>query len=271
MRFHHFFDESPNVEQAAAHVTTRAGFSPQDLHSACYRTIIPLHHFLNGVVHMLLRELQAMVESTADAAFAVDSAGLIVAWNAGAERLLGLPAATSLGQKCGQILQGMDECGPVCSADCTVLRSTQCHHPVNNFDLQVATPHGPQWCHVSTLRAYVANSAAPYALHIVCGIDVRKRLELLVRDFIVNEAKLPPEEVHALIATTRSSAREVELTDRELETLKLLAKGATTEEIAQQLHISHTTVNNHVQHILTKLNAHTRLEAIRRAEHAGRI
>ncbi|MBS1812985.1 MAG: response regulator transcription factor [Acidobacteria bacterium] len=137
--------------------------------------------------------------------------------------------------------------------------------------MQVATPHGPQWCNVSTLRAHVANTAGPYALHIVRGIDVRKRLELLVRDFIVNEAKLPPEEVHALIATTRSSAREVELTDRELETLKLLAKGATTEEIAQQLHISRTTVNNHIQHILTKLNAHTRLEAIRRAEHAGLI
>jgi two-component system, NarL family, response regulator DesR len=74
-----------------------------------------------------------------------------------------------------------------------------------------------------------------------------------------------------LIATSRSSAREVELTDREAETLNLLAKGATTEEIAQQLHISRTTVNNHIQHILNKLNAHTRLEAIRRAERAGLI
>jgi DNA-binding NarL/FixJ family response regulator len=53
--------------------------------------------------------------------------------------------------------------------------------------------------------------------------------------------------------------------------LKLLAKGRATEAIAKQLHISRTTVNNHVQHILNKLNAHTRLEAIRRAEHAGLI
>lgn len=220
---------------------------------------------------MLLRELQAMVDSTADAAFAVDSAGLIVLWNAGAERLFGLPAANALGQRCGQILQGLDECGPVCSADCTVLRSTQCQHPINNFDLQVNTSHGPQWCNVSTLRAPITNVAAPYALHIIRGIDVRKRLELLVRDFIVSEAKLPLEDAHALISTTRSSARVVELTDREVEILKLLAKGATTAEIAKQLHISRITVNNHIQHILSKLNAHTRLEAIRRAEHAGLI
>jgi DNA-binding NarL/FixJ family response regulator len=56
-----------------------------------------------------------------------------------------------------------------------------------------------------------------------------------------------------------------------LEVLRLLAKGETTESIADQLSISRTTVNNHIQHILHKLNAHTRLEAIRRAEHAGLI
>ncbi|MBK9316554.1 MAG: response regulator transcription factor [Acidobacteria bacterium] len=30
-------------------------------------------------------------------------------------------------------------------------------------------------------------------------------------------------------------------------------------------------VNNHIQNILKKLNAHTRLEAVRRAEYAGLI
>lgn len=96
-------------------------------------------------------------------------------------------------------------------------------------------------------------------------------MELLVRDFIVSEAKLPAEDVKALVSTTRSSAREVELTERELEVLRLLAKGVVTKAIAEQLHISHTTANNHIQHILKKLNAHTRLEAVRRAEHAGLI
>ena len=48
-----------------------------------------------------------------------------------------------------------------------------------------------------------------------------------------------------------------------------MGKGGTTSSIAGQLHISRTTVDNHVQHILRKLDSHTRLEAIRRAEHAG--
>lgn len=220
---------------------------------------------------MLLRELKEMVDSTADAAFAVDGAGAIAAWNTAAEKLFGILAEDAIGRPCGEILQGMDECGAVCSSECSAHRAVKRSHPINNFDLQVRTSTGMQWCNVSILRADVAHSTSPYSLHIIRGIDLHKRMELVVRDFIVSEAKLPAEDVKALVSTTRSSAREVALTERELEVLKLLAKGAATAAIAKQLHISRTTVNNHVQHILSKLNAHTRLEAIRRAEHAGLI
>lgn len=220
---------------------------------------------------MLLRELRELVESTADAAFAVDEAGVVVAWNRAAEAMFGHPAGQTLGQPCAQILQGTDECGPVCSPDCSVRQAVQCHHQVSNFDLQVRTPEGMRWCNVSVLAAEVANSSFPYSIHIIRPVDTRKKLEMLVRDFIVTETKLPAEEVKTLVSSTRSPAREVELTNRELEILRLLAKGATSEAIAGQLHISRTTVNNHTQHILHKLNAHTRLEAIRRAEMAGLI
>ena len=64
---------------------------------------------------------------------------------------------------------------------------------------------------------------------------------------------------------------EAELTKRQGEILRLLVRGATTASIAAELHISRTTVNNHVQQILHKLNAHTRLEAIRRAERTGSV
>jgi two-component system, NarL family, response regulator DesR len=63
----------------------------------------------------------------------------------------------------------------------------------------------------------------------------------------------------------------VPLTSREIEVLKSLANGLSTKAIANQLSISSATVNNHIKHILTKLDAHTRLEAIRHAESAGVI
>jgi PAS domain S-box-containing protein len=220
---------------------------------------------------MQLRELKELVNSTADAAFAVDGTGTIVVWNQAAGALFGLSAGEAVGKSCAQVLQGTDECGTVCSQNCTVQQAVQGRHQVSNFDLQVLTAQGRQWCNISVLAAEVAHSTQLYSIHIVRPVDVSKRLEMLVRDFIVSETRLPAEEVKNLFSVTRSPAREADLTNRELEVLRLLAKGATTGAIAEQLHISRTTVNNHIQHILRKLNAHTRLEAIRRAELAGLI
>ena len=141
--------------------------------------------------------------------------------------------------------------------------------PVSNFDLQIETRQGRKWCNVSVLMVQEAESTSPYCIHIVRPIDVPKRLELLMRDFIVTETGLPPKSARRLGSLRRIPTGEAELTKRQGEILRLLVKGATTASIAAELHISRTTVNNHVQQILHKLNAHTRLEAIRRAERSG--
>jgi PAS domain S-box-containing protein len=215
--------------------------------------------------------LKNLIEGTADAAFAVDGSGAIVAWNRAAESLFGLSTDDAIGRQCGEVIQGLDECGSFCSRDCTVQQSVRKRHPVGNFDLQVPTPGGPRWCNVSVMIAEVANSTLPYSLHIVRAIDTRKRLELVVRDFLVSQTDLTPDQAAAVISSTRAPAQSATLSERELEVLRLLARGTTTAAIAKQLHISRTTVNNHIQHILRKLDVHTRLEAIRRAELAGLI
>ncbi|WP_372729575.1 response regulator [Nocardioides sp.] len=52
------------------------------------------------------------------------------------------------------------------------------------------------------------------------------------------------------------------LTDRELEVLRLVARGMNNREIARQLFISENTVKNHVRNILEKLQLHSRMEAV---------
>ncbi|HHC08661.1 MAG TPA: response regulator transcription factor [Actinobacteria bacterium] len=52
------------------------------------------------------------------------------------------------------------------------------------------------------------------------------------------------------------------LTPREREVLGLLAEGKSGGEIAEELYVSPTTVRNHVQHILGKLEVHSRVEAV---------
>ena len=52
------------------------------------------------------------------------------------------------------------------------------------------------------------------------------------------------------------------LTDRELEVLRLVAKGLNNRVIAKQLFISENTVKNHIRNILEKLQLHSRMEAV---------
>jgi LuxR family maltose regulon positive regulatory protein len=55
------------------------------------------------------------------------------------------------------------------------------------------------------------------------------------------------------------------LTDRELDVLHLLPTELTTAEIAERLYISYHTVRTHLKHIYSKLDAHSRHEAVTRA------
>ncbi|MFJ8857318.1 response regulator [Streptomyces sp. NPDC102451] len=60
-----------------------------------------------------------------------------------------------------------------------------------------------------------------------------------------------------------------QLTDRETEVLRLVAKGLSYKQIAERLVISHRTVQNHVQNTLGKLQLHNRVELVRYAIEAG--
>ncbi len=60
----------------------------------------------------------------------------------------------------------------------------------------------------------------------------------------------------------RDQVTGLRLTDRELEVLRLVAKGLNNREIAKQLFISENTVKNHVRNILEKLQLHSRMEAV---------
>jgi two-component system NarL family response regulator len=52
------------------------------------------------------------------------------------------------------------------------------------------------------------------------------------------------------------------LTPRELEVLRLVARGMSNREVAEQLYISENTVKNHMRNILEKLQLHSRMEAV---------
>ena len=71
------------------------------------------------------------------------------------------------------------------------------------------------------------------------------------------------------MAEPASSLGESQLTERETEVLKMVAKGLSYKQIAERLVLSHRTVQNHVQNTLRKLQLHNRVELTRYAIEQG--
>jgi DNA-binding NarL/FixJ family response regulator len=71
------------------------------------------------------------------------------------------------------------------------------------------------------------------------------------------------------LAATPTTADAPQLTVRETEVLRLVAKGLSYKQIAERLVLSHRTVQNHVQNTLGKLQLHNRVELVRFAIEQG--
>ncbi len=70
---------------------------------------------------------------------------------------------------------------------------------------------------------------------------------------------------------TRSPSSADRLSRRELEVLQLLSEGLSTADLASRLHLSVNTVRNHIQNAISRLGAHSKLEAVSIALRDGLI
>ncbi len=100
-----------------------------------------------------------------------------------------------------------------------------------------------------------------------------------IRLVAAGEALLAPSVTRRLIsefskvgpASPKPPAAFDELTERELEVLKLMARGLSNAEIAEELVVSPTTVKTHVAHVLGKLGLRDRVQAVVQAYESGLV
>jgi NarL family two-component system response regulator LiaR len=115
-----------------------------------------------------------------------------------------------------------------------------------------------------------------------CGYVLKTRavdeLVSIIRQAAAGGMVLSPEVPRAVGGARRAPtgldlAHRIEhpLTDREMDVLRQLASGRSTEQIADSLYISVLTVRSHVKSILAKLGVHSKLEAVTYALHLGLI
>ena len=88
-----------------------------------------------------------------------------------------------------------------------------------------------------------------------------------IRDVLAGKTYLAP----AAAAKLAEGVSRVQLTPREMATLKLLADGKANKEIANELDISERTVKTHLGHLFEKLGVTSRTEAIKVATRRGLV
>jgi PAS domain S-box-containing protein len=193
---------------------------------------------------------------TSDAMVAINSLSRIVAWNPAATGLFGHAPEEVLGKCCADVLGWRDRHGNfVCGADCAVRKQAARELAGVTQNVLATTKSGRAiWITVSSL-------VLPRVHHRVCRVV----------HFIREVAFTPLEEgaTHFVHEDHRRHGLLRALTARERDVLDLLTTGATSAEIGTRLGISVVTVQNHVAHILAKLNVRSRLEAVALALRAG--
>ncbi len=193
------------------------------------------------------------VASTAEAAYATNEKGKILAWNKAAEQLLGHEEVRVLGKPCYEILAGKDPFGNrYCDKNCSLINMARRGEPIHNFELLVRNSQS------EIIRVDVSVVCLPSRAHSeLTFLHVLKPFE----------SKQEAKEVREPVSQARDPSAQ--LSRRELEVLRLLADGTSTKKIAEVLFISVETVRNHIKHVARKLQAHSRSEAIARARRKG--
>lgn len=203
-------------------------------------------------------ELVLDVLSISEPAFAINSKHQIVAWNDAAERLLGISAQNIIGARCYETLNAIDGaiCGECHTCPAGELYSRQA--PASSETPNAPAGQSDRRLHLTTLAARTAQG--------------QSRIVHLLREEQTRKLRRPPVTPTASPTTTGSRRiNPLALTQRELEVLRLLGAGYSTADIAVTLSIARVTARNHVNKVLDKLGASSRLHAVVLASQLGLI
>ena len=127
------------------------------------------------------------------------------------------------------------------------------------------------------LDEYVYEALRSGASGFVLKDDPPEQLLAAIRVVAAGEALLSPAITKRVIRQFARMPRPEpprqldELTERELEVFRLIARGLSNAEIARELYISDTTVKTHITHILMKLNLRDRVQAVVLAHETGLV
>ena len=141
------------------------------------------------------------------------------------------------------------------------------------------SPSAPKVIVLTTfdLDEYVYDAIRAGASGFLLKSTAPQQLTAGIRSVIAGDALLAPQITRRLLErfterpprSLRPPPELAELTEREIEVLRLIAEGRSNAEIATALYVTSATVKTHVNHILTKLRLRDRVQAVALAYRTG--
>lgn len=190
------------------------------------------------------------ISSLGTAVWICDPHGRVTWLNRRAESLIGSDAADCVGRPCHEVIRGASAEGvPFCRPGCDVRRRAEAGREIEPAVVRLPAGDGRgRWILILHIALTASDGSQPCLVHCACDVDRAHRTE----EYLSRVAA----------RSTRASYPRAALSRREREILELLAGDNDPQRIAARLHVSYTTIRNHVQHILEKLEVHSTQEAV---------
>jgi DNA-binding CsgD family transcriptional regulator len=195
--------------------------------------------------------------------YAVDLDQRITSWNGAASEQF-RASEDVIGRRCYEVLASIDQRNAaLCRPNCPVVTQARAGRPAPDFEVWAETCGGGAGrVQVSILLQQAEDPAQTRVIHMVRPVEERS-------------APLPMRELPRLLRSGKRHADPAHgdlrnaITPRQAAALRLLAEGASPEEIAESLGVRPITIRNHIQAAMDRLGARTRLEAVILASRAG--
>jgi len=208
-----------------------------------------------------LLDTHHLVERARDAAIATDAEGCIVCWNGDARKLLedGDGEILKAGRSFHEALHARDVFGNrLSSGDSPLQYMLEKGEAIQGFEIDVRKASGV------SARVGVSVVAVlgppPDACHLIFLLRERQRRRR--SDELLDRLLARQSDPGGAALRADESGDVPLLTPREKQVLQKVADGRTTEQIAQDLHISVYTVRRHFQNLMHKLGIHSKAEAV---------
>lgn len=218
-----------------------------------------------------LQEILELLSNTADGVFATDADGKILLWNRSAQEILGFQTEEVVGKHCHELLSAQDPAGNLfCFKGCSVLTMARRHQLIRNYNTEMTTKTKSKvWLNTSILLISGRGPGDSLVVHLFRPIASPLDGRPASVDHSRPPGQRPRAESRSLGKPDHVTLDRSPLTRRETEVLTLLGQGLGAKEIADQLGISPETARTHIQKILGKLDAHSKLDAVLHALRQG--